>query len=134
MTCEAALDNPTTRSCRGWMSTAVTAHVQAFLVVGRLRSFSAAARELGVSRSAVSQSVKQLEEQLGVLLLTRSTGGGHRELALRRPEGARAVRRWRAAVAAAGAPGRIPAIRRLHIETGAAADRGRMDANGRGDR
>lgn len=55
------------------MSTPITAHVQAFLVVGRLRSFSAAARELGVSRSAVSQSVKQLEEQLGVLLLTRTT-------------------------------------------------------------
>ena len=48
-------------------------HVQAFLTVGRLRSFSAAARELGVSRSAVSQSVRQLEEQLSVVLLTRTT-------------------------------------------------------------
>lgn len=55
------------------MSTAVVTHVQAFLVVARLRSFSAAARELGVSRSAVSQSVRQLEEQLGVVLLTRTT-------------------------------------------------------------
>jgi DNA-binding transcriptional LysR family regulator len=55
------------------MSTAMTVHVQAFLAVSRLSSFSAAARELGVSRSAVSQSVRQLEEQLGVLLLTRTT-------------------------------------------------------------
>src|SRR4051812_13034785 len=55
------------------MSTAMTVHVQAFLAVGRLSSFSAAARELGVSRSAVSQSVRQLEEQLGVLLVTRTT-------------------------------------------------------------
>jgi DNA-binding transcriptional LysR family regulator len=55
------------------MSTAVVTHVQAFLVVARLRSFSAAARELGVSRSAVSQSVRQLEEQLRVVLLTRTT-------------------------------------------------------------
>jgi DNA-binding transcriptional LysR family regulator len=54
------------------MSSAIT-HLSAFLVVGRLRSFSAAARELGVSRSAVSQSVRQLEEQLGVVLLTRTT-------------------------------------------------------------
>ena len=55
------------------MSTATVTHVHAFLVVGRLRSFSAAARELGVSRSAISQSVKQLEEQLRVVLLTRTT-------------------------------------------------------------
>jgi DNA-binding transcriptional LysR family regulator len=48
-------------------------HVQAFLAAGRLRSFSAAARELGVSRSAVSQSVRQLEEHLSVVLLTRTT-------------------------------------------------------------
>src|SRR3954466_7372530 len=55
------------------MSTAMLTHVQAFLAVGRLRSFSAAARELGVSRSAVSQSVRQLEEHLGLVLLTRTT-------------------------------------------------------------
>lgn len=33
-----------------------------------LRSFSAGARELGVSRSAVSQAVQQLEQQLRVVL------------------------------------------------------------------
>src|SRR3954451_24389267 len=48
--------------------------LQAFLTVARLRSFSAAARELGVSRSAVSQAVQQLEEQLRVVLLHRTTG------------------------------------------------------------
>lgn len=47
--------------------------LQAFLAVARHRSFSGAARELGVSRSAVSQSVRQLEEQLHVVLLTRTT-------------------------------------------------------------
>jgi DNA-binding transcriptional LysR family regulator len=47
--------------------------VHIFLVVARLRSFSAAARELNVTRSAVSQSVKQLEEELRVPLLVRTT-------------------------------------------------------------
>ena len=47
--------------------------LQAFLAVARERSFSGAARELGVSRSAVSQSVRQLEQQLGVVLLARTT-------------------------------------------------------------
>jgi DNA-binding transcriptional LysR family regulator len=47
--------------------------LQAFLAVARLRSFSSAARELGVSRSAVSYSVRQLEDRLRVALLTRTT-------------------------------------------------------------
>ncbi|HEY0254138.1 MAG TPA: LysR family transcriptional regulator [Kofleriaceae bacterium] len=47
--------------------------LQNFLAVARHRSFSRAARELGVSAAAVSKSVKQLEEQLGVVLLTRTT-------------------------------------------------------------
>lgn len=47
--------------------------LQAFLNVARLRSFSAAARELGVSRSAVSQAVQQLEAHLRVVLLARTT-------------------------------------------------------------
>lgn len=49
------------------------AQLQAFLAVARLRSFSGAGRELGVSRSAVSQAVRQLERQLGVVLLVRTT-------------------------------------------------------------
>ncbi len=42
-------------------------------MVARHRSFSGAARELGVTRSAVSHTVRQLEEQLRVVLLARTT-------------------------------------------------------------
>jgi DNA-binding transcriptional LysR family regulator len=55
------------------MKTTLLAQLQVFLAVARLRSFSGAARESGVSRAAVSQSVRQLEEQLRVVLLTRTT-------------------------------------------------------------
>jgi DNA-binding transcriptional LysR family regulator len=55
------------------MSTGLLPQLQVFLVVARLRSFSGAARELGVSTSAVSQAVRQLEGQLHVPLLTRTT-------------------------------------------------------------
>ena len=55
------------------MNSAPFPQLQVFLAVARLRSFSGAARELGVSRSAVSQAVRQLEEQLRVVLLTRTT-------------------------------------------------------------
>ena len=44
-----------------------------FLEVARRRSFSAASKELGISSSALSQSVRQLEERLGVTLFTRTT-------------------------------------------------------------
>lgn len=44
-----------------------------FLAVARLRSFTGAARELGVSPSAVSQAVRQLEARLRVVLLSRTT-------------------------------------------------------------
>lgn len=47
--------------------------LQSFLAVARLRSFSSAARESGVSRAAISQAVRQLEQQVGVTLLTRTT-------------------------------------------------------------
>src|SRR5437868_3027929 len=55
------------------MNTAPFQQVQAFIAVARHRSFSGAARELGVTRSAVSQAVRQLEEQLRVVLLARTT-------------------------------------------------------------
>ncbi|HXJ19388.1 MAG TPA: LysR family transcriptional regulator [Polyangia bacterium] len=55
------------------MTAALLPQLQVFLAVARLRSFSGAARELGVSPSAVSQAVGQLEEQLRVPLFTRTT-------------------------------------------------------------
>ena len=55
------------------MSAIPFTHLEAFLAVARLRSFSNAARELGVSRSAVSQSVQHLEQQLRVGLVARTT-------------------------------------------------------------
>ena len=55
------------------MNAAPFPQLQAFLAVARLQSFSGAARELGVSRAAVSQAVRQLEEQLRVVLLVRTT-------------------------------------------------------------
>src|SRR5438270_1418606 len=45
----------------------------AFAAVGRERSFTKAAAKLGVSQSALSQTVSQLEARLGVRLLTRTT-------------------------------------------------------------
>lgn len=47
--------------------------LSSFIAVARRRSFAAAARHLGVSTSALSQSVRQLEARLGVTLLTRTT-------------------------------------------------------------
>ncbi|NPC83141.1 LysR family transcriptional regulator, partial [Pyxidicoccus fallax] len=44
-----------------------------FVTVARRGNFTRAARELGVSRSAVSQSVRNLEERLGQSLLSRTT-------------------------------------------------------------
>jgi len=55
------------------MQAAPLPQLHVFLAVARHRSFSGAAREFGVSTSAVSQAVKQLEEQLRVVLLTRTT-------------------------------------------------------------
>jgi DNA-binding transcriptional LysR family regulator len=45
----------------------------AFLAVGRERSFTKAAAKLGVSQSALSHTMRELETRLGVRLLTRTT-------------------------------------------------------------
>lgn len=45
----------------------------AFVAVARERSFTAAAAKLSVSQSALSHTIRELEERLGVRLLTRTT-------------------------------------------------------------
>lgn len=45
----------------------------AFALVAKERSFTKAAAKLGVSQSALSQTVRALEERLGMRLLTRTT-------------------------------------------------------------
>jgi len=45
----------------------------AFLAVGQERSFTRAAAKLGVSQSALSHTIRGLEEGLGIRLLTRTT-------------------------------------------------------------
>lgn len=45
----------------------------AFMAVGQERSFTKAAAKLGVSQSALSHTIRQLESRLGVRLLTRTT-------------------------------------------------------------
>jgi DNA-binding transcriptional LysR family regulator len=45
----------------------------AFLAVARERSFNRAAAQLGVSASALSHTIRKLEERVGVRLLTRTT-------------------------------------------------------------
>ena len=47
--------------------------LNAFVAVARRLSYAAAAKDLGVSPSALSQSVRQLEERLEVTLLTRTS-------------------------------------------------------------
>jgi DNA-binding transcriptional LysR family regulator len=47
--------------------------LRAFLAVARERSFTRAAAKLGVSQSALSHTIRGLEERLGLRLLTRTT-------------------------------------------------------------
>src|SRR3954464_15245666 len=47
--------------------------LRALVAVGRERSFTKAAAKLGVSQSALSQTIRGLETRLGVRLLTRTT-------------------------------------------------------------
>jgi DNA-binding transcriptional LysR family regulator len=47
--------------------------LQAFVAVARERSFTKAAAKLGLSQSALSHTIKALEERLGVRLLSRTT-------------------------------------------------------------
>src|SRR3954467_6814814 len=47
--------------------------LRALVAVGHERSFTKAAAKLGVSQSALSQTIRQLESRLGVRLVTRTT-------------------------------------------------------------
>jgi len=49
------------------------ADMVAFLAVARQRSFTRAAAQMGVSPSALSHTIRKLEERLGVRLLTRTS-------------------------------------------------------------
>lgn len=55
------------------MARADIADLIAFLAVARQRSFTRAAAKLGVSQSALSQTIRGLEARLEVRLLTRTT-------------------------------------------------------------
>ena len=50
----------------------------AFLAVARERSFTRAAAKLGVTQSALSQIIRNMEERIGVRLLNRTTPASHR--------------------------------------------------------
>ncbi|ORM60035.1 LysR family transcriptional regulator [Pantoea rodasii] len=50
-------------------------HLAVFIAVAREKSFTRAAAHLGVSQSAISHSIRGLEERLGVRLLSRTTRG-----------------------------------------------------------
>jgi DNA-binding transcriptional LysR family regulator len=45
----------------------------AFVAIARERSFTRAASQLGVSQSALSHTIRALEERMGIRLLTRTT-------------------------------------------------------------
>jgi DNA-binding transcriptional LysR family regulator len=55
------------------MKKETAADLVAFLAVAREQSFTRAAAQLGVSQSALSQTMRGLESRLGVRLLTRTT-------------------------------------------------------------
>src|SRR5215208_2011550 len=93
-----------------------------FVAVADAKGFTAAARELGVSASAVSQSVRKLEGQLGITLLQRSTRSVHLTEAGERLYAtvAPALADVRTAVAALGEMSAEPrGTVRLHVSTGA---------------
>lgn len=91
-----------------------------FLAVAEAKGFRAAGERLGVSHAAVSQTLRRLEERLGVALVQRSTRSvhlteaGERLYASLRP----AIDEVRAAVAAVGELGNTPrGTLRLHTST-----------------
>jgi DNA-binding transcriptional LysR family regulator len=91
-----------------------------FVAVAETHGFRAAGERLGVSHSAVSQTLRRLEERLGVALVQRSTRSvrlteaGERLYASLRP----ALDEVRSAIAAVGELGDSPrGVLRLHTST-----------------
>jgi DNA-binding transcriptional LysR family regulator len=84
--------------------------IATFIAVAETRGFRAAGERLGVSHSAVSQTIRRLEDRLGVALIQRSTRSvriteaGERLYASVRP----ALDEVRTAVAAVGELGEAP--------------------------
>jgi DNA-binding transcriptional LysR family regulator len=98
--------------------------LSAFLTVAEERSFTRAAKRMGVSPSALSHAIRGLEERLGMRLLARTTRSvapteaGHQLLARLRP----ALGDIRGALELiSGAPGRV--TRRHDDRAGAEAGR-----------
>jgi DNA-binding transcriptional LysR family regulator len=92
--------------------------IDVFVAVAEAKGFRAAGARLGVSGSAVSQSLRRLEDRLGVPLVRRTTRSvhlteaGERLLAAARP----ALEELRTAVAAVGELGDEPrGTLRLHV-------------------
>jgi len=50
-------------------------NLQAFITVARERSFTRAAAQIGVTQSALSHTIRGLEERMGIRLLSRTTRG-----------------------------------------------------------
>ena len=50
-------------------------NLKAFIAVARERSFTRAAAQIGVTQSALSHTIRALEERMGIRLLTRTTRG-----------------------------------------------------------
>ena len=48
-------------------------HLQSFMLVAKMHSFSAASEQLGASKGLVSRHVKSLEDEMGCQLLHRTT-------------------------------------------------------------
>ncbi len=73
----------------------------AFVAVAEERSFTRAATKLGVSQSALSQTIRSLEARLGIRLLTRTTRSvapnqaGERLLRTVHPRLRRSMPSWR---------------------------------------
>jgi DNA-binding transcriptional LysR family regulator len=91
-----------------------------FIAVAETRGFRAAGARLGISGSAVSQTLRKLEERLGVALVRRTTRSvGLTEAGERLYAGARpALAELRAAVAAAGEHEHEPrGVLRLHVSS-----------------